>query len=104
MILAPDGERVLDLGIAHVADGTGVIGPGAPTGTPGWLSPEYHRDATAGRTEIFAWGVLYAFTATGCHSFSPGVRTGRWGDDSSPTTVLRVVRPKVSGHLYRREE
>ncbi|MFE9443949.1 hypothetical protein ACFYO2_34335 [Streptomyces sp. NPDC006602] len=104
VILAPDRARVLDFGIAHVADGTAVIRPGAPTGTPGWLSPEYHRDATAGRTEIFAWGVLYAFTATGCHSFSTGVRTGRWGDDSSPTTVLRVVRPKVSGHPYRREE
>jgi serine/threonine protein kinase len=58
VILAPDRARVLDFGIAHVADGTAVIRPGAPTGTPGWLSPEYHRDATAGRTEIFAWGVL----------------------------------------------
>ncbi|MGF0173864.1 protein kinase domain-containing protein [Streptomyces sp. Marseille-Q5077] len=69
VILAPDGARVLDFGIAHVAhvaDGTAVIRPGTPTGTPGWLSPEYHRDATAGRTEIFAWGVLYAFMATGC--------------------------------------
>ena len=39
VILAPERARVLDFGIAHVADGTAVIRPGAPTGTPGWLSP-----------------------------------------------------------------
>ncbi|WP_327410880.1 protein kinase [Streptomyces sp. NBC_01281] len=73
VILAPDGPRVLDFGIAHVADGTAVTRTGMLTGTPGWLSPEYYRDATAGPPgDVFAWGVLLAFAATGRHPFGTG--------------------------------
>ncbi|MGV9703706.1 protein kinase domain-containing protein [Streptomyces sp. NPDC003483] len=73
VILAPDGPRVLDFGIAHVADGTAVTRTGILTGTPGWLSPEYYRDGTAGPPgDVFAWGVLVAFAATGRHSFGTG--------------------------------
>ncbi|WP_185149452.1 hypothetical protein [Streptomyces sp. Ag109_O5-1] len=35
VILAPDGPRVLDFGIAQVADGTAVTRTGMLTGTPG---------------------------------------------------------------------
>ncbi|UXX97428.1 serine/threonine protein kinase [Streptomyces sp. AD2-2] len=73
VILAPDGPRVLDFGIAHVADGTAVTRTGIMTGTPGWLSPEYYRDGTAGPAgDIFAWGALLAFAATGRHPFGTG--------------------------------
>ncbi|MEV5880739.1 serine/threonine-protein kinase [Streptomyces sp. NPDC052101] len=73
VILAPDGPRVLDFGIAHVADGTAVTRTGMLTGTPGWLSPEYYRDGTAGPPgDVFAWGVLLAFAATGRHPFGTG--------------------------------
>lgn len=70
VILAPDGPRVLDFGIAHVADGAAVTRTSMLTGTPGWLSPEYYRDGTAGPPgDVFAWGVLLAFAATGRHPF-----------------------------------
>nr|WP_237545138.1 serine/threonine-protein kinase [Streptomyces sp. SID4946] len=73
VILAPDGPRVLDFGIAHVADGTAVTHTGMLTGTPGWLSPEYYRDGTAGPPgDVFAWGALLAFAATGRHPFGTG--------------------------------
>jgi len=73
VILAPDGPRVLDFGIAHVADGTAVTRTGMLTGTPGWLSPEYYRDGTAGPPgDVFAWGVLLAFAAIGRHPFGTG--------------------------------
>ncbi|MFD4612722.1 serine/threonine protein kinase [Streptomyces sp. NPDC058440] len=73
VILAPDGPRVLDFGIAHVADGTAVTRTGMLTGTPGWLSPEYYRDGTAGPPgDVFAWGALLAFAATGRHPFGTG--------------------------------
>ncbi|MGW2854556.1 serine/threonine protein kinase [Streptomyces sp. NPDC001221] len=73
VILAPDGPRVLDFGIAHVADGTAVTHTGMLTGTPGWLSPEYYRDGTAGPPgDVFAWGALLAFAATDRHPFGTG--------------------------------
>jgi hypothetical protein len=73
VILAPDGPRVLDFGIAHVADGTAVTRTGLLTGTPGWLSPEYYRDGIAGPPgDVFAWGALLAFAATGRHPFGTG--------------------------------
>ncbi|MEW2491512.1 serine/threonine-protein kinase [Streptomyces sp. NPDC048411] len=73
VILAPEGPRVLDFGIAHVADGTAVTHTGMLTGTPGWLSPEYYRDGTAGPPgDLFAWGALLAFAATGRHPFGAG--------------------------------
>ncbi|MGW3130671.1 serine/threonine-protein kinase [Streptomyces sp. NPDC001123] len=73
VILAPDGPRVLDFGIAHVADGTAVTRTGTLTGTPGWLSPEYYRDGTSGPPgDVFAWGALLAFAATGRHPFGTG--------------------------------
>ncbi|MEU0337701.1 serine/threonine-protein kinase [Streptomyces bobili] len=73
VILAPDGPRVLDFGIAHVADGTAVTRTGMLTGTPGWLSPEYYRDGTTGPPgDVFAWGALLAFAATGRHPFGTG--------------------------------
>ncbi|MEU6323406.1 serine/threonine-protein kinase [Streptomyces sp. NPDC047009] len=73
VILAPDGPRVLDFGIAHVADGTAVTRSGMLTGTPGWLSPEYYRDGSAGPPgDVFAWGALLAFAATGRHPFGTG--------------------------------
>ncbi|MEU6654712.1 serine/threonine-protein kinase [Streptomyces sp. NPDC046900] len=73
VILAPDGPRVLDFGIAHDADGTAVTRSGMLTGTPGWLSPEYYRDGSAGPPgDVFAWGALLAFAATGRHPFGTG--------------------------------
>ncbi|MEU1596052.1 serine/threonine-protein kinase [Streptomyces sp. NPDC005708] len=73
VILAPDGPRVLDFGIAHVADGTAVTRTGTLIGTPGWLSPEYYRDGSAGPPgDVFAWGALLAFAATARHPFGTG--------------------------------
>ncbi|MFF8946673.1 serine/threonine protein kinase, partial [Streptomyces sp. NPDC014864] len=73
VILAPNGPRVLDFGIAHIADGTAVTRTGILTGTPGWLSPEYYREGTAGPPgDVFTWGALLAFAATGRHPFGTG--------------------------------
>ncbi|MEV7688894.1 protein kinase domain-containing protein [Streptomyces bungoensis] len=73
VILTPAGPRVLDFGIAHAADGTSVTRTGVLTGTPGWISPEYYRDGTAGpEGDMFAWGALVAHAATGRLPFGAG--------------------------------
>ncbi|MFI7407711.1 serine/threonine-protein kinase [Streptomyces sp. NPDC049627] len=66
VILTPAGPRLLDFGIAHAADGTSVTRTGVTTGTPGWISPEHYRTGTAGpEGDLFAWGSLVAYAATG---------------------------------------
>nr|WP_051105880.1 serine/threonine-protein kinase [Streptomyces hokutonensis] len=73
VLLTPDGPRVLDFGIAHAADGTSVTRTGILTGTPGWISPEhYHSGVTAAEGDLFAWGGLVAYAATGRLPFGTG--------------------------------
>ncbi|MGX1886509.1 serine/threonine protein kinase [Streptomyces sp. NPDC055287] len=73
VILSPHGPRVLDFGIAHVADGTAVTHTGVTTGTPGWISPEQYRDGIADSLgDVFAWGALIAYAATNRPVFGTG--------------------------------
>ncbi len=73
VILTPAGPRVLDFGIAHAADGTSVTRTGVMTGTPGWISPEHYRTGTSGPAgDVFAWGALVAYAATGRLPFGSG--------------------------------
>ncbi|MFF8480418.1 serine/threonine protein kinase [Streptomyces antibioticus] len=73
VILTPAGPRVLDFGIAHAADGTSVTRTGVMTGTPGWISPEHYRAGSAGpEGDLFAWGALVAYAATGRLPFGAG--------------------------------
>ncbi|MGW7715490.1 serine/threonine-protein kinase [Streptomyces chartreusis] len=73
VILAPSGPRVLDFGIAHALDGTSVTHTGVMTGTPGWISPEHYRTGAVGpQGDVFAWGALLAYAATGRLPFGAG--------------------------------
>ncbi|MFE6938802.1 serine/threonine-protein kinase [Streptomyces chartreusis] len=77
VILTPSGPRVLDFGIAHAADGTSVTRTGVMTGTPGWISPEHYRTGTAGpEGDVFTWGILIAYAATGRLPFGTGAPDG----------------------------
>ncbi|MEV8036273.1 serine/threonine-protein kinase [Streptomyces sp. NPDC086182] len=73
VILTPSGPCVLDFGIAHAADGTSVTRTGVMTGTPGWISPEQYRTGATGPAgDMFAWGALVAYAATGRTPFGTG--------------------------------
>lgn len=73
IVLAPDGPRVLDFGIAHALDGTSVTRSGVVTGTPGWVSPELYRTGRAGpEGDLFAWAALLAYAATARLPFGSG--------------------------------
>nr|WP_269846174.1 serine/threonine-protein kinase [Streptomyces carminius] len=73
VILAPAGPRVLDFGIAHALGGTSVTRTGVLTGTPGWISPEHYRTGEVSAAgDVFAWGALVAYAATGRLPFGTG--------------------------------
>jgi serine/threonine protein kinase len=65
------GVRIIDFGIARAMDiASDVTGTGNIVGSLGWASPEQLR-AEEPRTsmDIFGWGCLVAFAATGRHPF-----------------------------------
>ncbi|MFF4366145.1 protein kinase [Streptomyces sp. NPDC001594] len=73
VILSPAGPRMLDFGIARASDGTSVTRTGVMTGTPGWISPEHYRSGASGPAgDVFAWGTLVAYAATGRLPFGAG--------------------------------
>jgi hypothetical protein len=66
------GVKVIDFGIAWAADAT-MTRSGLRFGTPSWMAPEQLRDRPAGPpADVFAWGLLVAFAATGRHPFGGG--------------------------------
>ncbi|MEU4616633.1 serine/threonine-protein kinase [Streptomyces umbrinus] len=73
VILAACGPQVLDFGIAHALDGTSVTRTGVMTGTPGWISPEHYRTGAVGpQGDVFAWGALVGYAASGRLPFGSG--------------------------------
>ena len=77
VILAPDGPKVLDFGIARAADGTVLTATGGLHGTPGWVAPEQYEGVQAtGYSDMFAWGGMVAVAATGRDPFGRGDVTG----------------------------
>jgi serine/threonine protein kinase len=65
------GVRVIDFGIARALDANiDVTGTGNIVGSLGWASPEQLRAEPAMPSmDIFGWGCLVAFAATGRHPF-----------------------------------
>ncbi|MFF4979036.1 serine/threonine-protein kinase [Streptomyces sp. NPDC001046] len=105
VLLTPAGPRLLDFGIAHAADGTSVTRTGITTGTPGWISPEQYRQGTAGPAgDVFAWGALVAYAATGRLPFGAGapdvvafrVMSGEADLDGVPELLRRVVEKALA--------
>ncbi|MEU9378319.1 serine/threonine-protein kinase [Streptomyces sp. NPDC048255] len=77
VLLAADGPRVIDFGIAYAADATSLTGSGVTIGTPSFMAPEQ----AAGRkvtpaTDIFALGQVAAYAATGTPAFGEGTGHG----------------------------
>ncbi|MET9708899.1 serine/threonine-protein kinase [Nocardiopsis alba] len=105
VILAPDGPKVLDFGIARAADGTVLTATGGLHGTPGWVSPEQYEGADAtGYSDMFAWGGLVALAATGRDPFGKGAVDGvihrsRYEEpdlDGVPEHLMSLVRRSLS--------
>ncbi|MBG0820806.1 transporter substrate-binding domain-containing protein [Planomonospora sp. ID91781] len=72
VLMAADGPRVVDFGIARIIDSTGTITSRA-VGTPAYMAPEQvSGDDVGPYTDVFAWGATIAYAATGEMTFGGG--------------------------------
>jgi serine/threonine protein kinase len=73
VIIGPDGLKVVDFGISIVSEVTGMTQTGVLSGTASWLSPEQilGKNITE-KTDIFNYGLVLGFAATGKHLFGEG--------------------------------
>jgi Protein kinase domain/WD domain, G-beta repeat len=91
VILADDGPRIIDFGIARAAEASPMTTAGMVVGTYSYMSPEQLRGEVAGpASDIFALGCTLAFAATARVTF---------GDDSIVTVVYRITTepPDLTG-------
>ena len=91
VLLASDGPRVIDFGIARAADTTALTGTDVRLGTPAYMAPE---QAMGGEVtpalDVFALGLVTYFAATGRHPF---------GEGASQALLFRIVsnEPDLTG-------
>ncbi|MEL5955250.1 serine/threonine-protein kinase [Streptomyces sp. CLV115] len=91
VLLATDGPRVIDFGIARAMDTTVLTEPGKTIGTPGFMSPEQAQGGQVEQpSDVFALGAVLAFAATGVRPFGQGEQLA---------VLLRVVtdEPQLDG-------
>ncbi|MFF9033874.1 PQQ-binding-like beta-propeller repeat protein [Streptomyces sp. NPDC014892] len=77
VLLAPDGPKVIDFGIAISAGSSSLTRSGAVIGTPAFMSPEQLTGDRAGpAADVFALGGVLVFAATGEGAFGSGPSIG----------------------------
>ncbi|GAA3392284.1 bifunctional serine/threonine-protein kinase/ABC transporter substrate-binding protein [Streptomyces roseoviridis] len=76
VLLALDGPRLIDFGIARSAGATALTATDVMIGTPGFLAPEQARAAGAGEvgpaSDVFSLGCVLAYALTGRRPFGTG--------------------------------
>ena len=92
VIMAADGPRIIDFGIARAVDATtGITTTGVVVGTVAYMSPEQIRGEVAGpASDVFSLGSVLGFAAIGRPPF---------GGDSAVSIMFRVVNepPDLAG-------
>ncbi|MFI0777762.1 serine/threonine-protein kinase [Streptomyces sp. NPDC021212] len=98
VLLALDGPRLIDFGIARATEGTvSLTSTGVSIGSPGYMAPEQILGQPAsGAADVFSLGAVLTYAATGEQPF-PG--------DSSASLLYKVVHeeprlgPELTGEL-----
>ena len=91
VILAEDGPRIIDFGIARAAGASPITTTGFVVGTFSYMSPEQVRGEVAGpASDVFSLGCTLTFAATAHAPF---------GDDSIVSVVHRIISepPDLAG-------
>ncbi|WP_344056917.1 glycoside hydrolase family 6 protein [Microbispora corallina] len=90
VLLSPVGPKVIDFGVAHLADVDGQTSS-AIVGTPSFMSPEQlSGGALTPASDVFAWAGTIAYAGTGRAPF---------GGESLPVVLHRILNaaPDLSG-------
>src|SRR5580658_5381558 len=83
VIMAADGPRIIDFGIARSVDSTGLTSTGAVVGTFAYMSPEQiHGELATPAMDVFSLGCVLAFAVTGRPPF---------GSDTAAAVMFRIV-------------
>lgn len=83
ILMAQDGPRIIDFGIARPLDVTGMTETGTILGTLAYMSPEQTRGEPANpASDMFSLGSVLAFAATGTNPFAA---------ETMGATVLRII-------------
>ncbi|HEX9040163.1 MAG TPA: serine/threonine-protein kinase [Trebonia sp.] len=67
VLVAPDGPRVIDFGVARAAERVQLTATRAGSGTPAYMAPEQARDASQASpaSDVFSLGATLVYAATG---------------------------------------
>ncbi|HLJ98289.1 MAG TPA: serine/threonine-protein kinase, partial [Streptosporangiaceae bacterium] len=67
VLVAPDGPRVIDFGVARAAERVELLAAQGAVGTPAYMAPEQARDTREATTasDIYALGATLVYAATG---------------------------------------
>ncbi|MFI8437477.1 bifunctional serine/threonine-protein kinase/ABC transporter substrate-binding protein [Streptomyces sp. NPDC079020] len=91
VLLALDGPRLIDFGIARQEGATALTATDAVIGTPGYLAPEQASAGPVGPAcDVFSLGCVLVYAATGRRPF---------GDGAGPGVLFRTVHeePDLEG-------
>ncbi|MGX1269629.1 bifunctional serine/threonine-protein kinase/ABC transporter substrate-binding protein [Streptomyces phaeoluteigriseus] len=108
VLLAPDGPRLIDFGIARAPEGTALTSSGVIVGSPGFLSPEQARARTGEigpPSDVFSLGCTLAFAATGVRPFGGGAAAGMLlrtvYEEPDPAAVPDGLAPVLRACLHK---
>ncbi|MFB7330728.1 bifunctional serine/threonine-protein kinase/ABC transporter substrate-binding protein [Streptomyces adustus] len=108
VLLAPDGPRLIDFGIARAPEATALTSSGMIVGSPGFLSPEQAR-AQSGEigppSDVFSLGCVLAFAATGVRPFGGGAAAGvllrTVYEEPDPASLPDALAPLLRACLHK---
>ncbi|MGI5206970.1 serine/threonine protein kinase [Spirillospora sp. CA-108201] len=102
VILAPDGPRLIDFGIARGEGQTQITQTGAWNGTPGFVAPEVVREQQPlPASDVFSLAGTVAYAATGRPPFGGGRIEAIIHRTLSGEVDLEGVDPRVAGLVRR---
>ncbi|MFJ4825208.1 protein kinase [Streptomyces bacillaris] len=108
IVMAPDGPRVLDFGIARALESTRLTATGTAFGTPGFLAPEQAQGLeVGGAADVFALGAVLV-AAAGGSAFGAGTPMGLMyrsvHEPADLGAVPEELRPVVRACLAKEPE
>ncbi|MFC8564894.1 serine/threonine-protein kinase [Streptomyces sp. NPDC057245] len=105
IIMAEDGPRVLDFGIARAVESSRLTSTGMAFGTPGFLAPEQAQGlSTDGSADVFALGAVLV-SAAGGSAFGTGTPMGLMyrsvHEPADLSSVPEALRPLIADCLAK---